>query len=165
LSPGTLARRSAPVQSNLDLAFIQFGPITAGRAQSFFDFYANDYNFASIRTSDTRLNLLAYTATFGSGFSATVSLEDRVEREVTARGNFTAGGQQYPDLVGTLNITQGWGAAQLSGAIFERKYAGLAVRRWRRRFQQDWLRPSGWREDQPADARRWRRTLAAGCLR
>jgi hypothetical protein len=110
------------VSSNLDKGFIQFGPVTAGRAQSFFDFYATVHNYGPIRGSDMAANLLAYTATFGSGVSATVSLEDRVEREVTP-GNFTAGGQQYPDLVGSLNITQGWGAAQLSGAIFERNTA------------------------------------------
>ncbi|CAM5220350.1 Porin OS=Bosea thiooxidans OX=53254 GN=ARD30_00495 PE=3 SV=1 [Bosea thiooxidans] len=61
---------------NLDKAFVQFGPITAGKAQSFYDFYANDYGFSVVRTSDRSPNLLAYTATFGGGFSATLSLED-----------------------------------------------------------------------------------------
>jgi len=104
--------------SNLDKGFIQFGPITAGRAQSFFDFYATVHNYGPIRSSDTAVNLLAYTATFGSGFSATISLEDRSERQVV--GNFVSGGQTYPDIVGSLNLTQGWGSAQLSGAVFER---------------------------------------------
>jgi hypothetical protein len=105
----------------LDKAFIQFGPVTAGRAQSFFDFYADAHNYGPIRGSDLSANLLAYTATFGSGFSATISLEDRAEREIGAgAGNFVAGGQQYPDLVGSLNIAQGWGSAQLSAAVFER---------------------------------------------
>lgn len=137
--PGSFRTTSSTGSSpNLDLAFIQFGPITAGRAQSFFDFYANDYNFASTRTSDTRLNLLAYTATFGSGFSATISLEDRVSgtsnRELPgvtftptlAGGVFGSAivqGQDYPDLIGSLRVDQGWGSAQLSGAIGQRKYA------------------------------------------
>lgn len=116
--------------SNLDLAFIQFGPITAGRAQSFFDFYANDFGFSTIRTADSRLNLLAYTATFGSGFSATVSLEDRNtgtgQRENGAFGRFTGagltlGGQDFPDIVASLRVDQGWGSAQLSGAFTQRK--------------------------------------------
>ncbi|MFN3671802.1 MAG: porin, partial [Bosea sp. (in: a-proteobacteria)] len=109
--------------SNLDKGFVQFGPVTAGRAQSFFDFYADTHNYGPIRGSDMTSNLLAYTATFGSGFSATISLEDQAERSVAnaAIGNFAAGGQSYPDLVGSLNLTQGWGSAQLSGAIFERK--------------------------------------------
>jgi hypothetical protein len=104
--------------SNLDKAFVQFGPVTAGRAQSFFDFYADTHNYGPIRGSDLTANLLAYTATFGSGFSATLSLEDRSERQVV--GNFVSGGQTYPDIVGSLNLTQGWGSAQLSGAVFER---------------------------------------------
>lgn len=112
--------------SNFDKGFIQFGPVTAGRAQSFFDFYADTHNYGPIRGSDMTSNLLAYTATFGGGFSATLSLEDRSERQVV--GNFTTGGQTYPDIVGSLNLTQGWGSAQLSGAIFERNAQSNLVR-------------------------------------
>lgn len=123
--------------SNLDLAFIQFGPITAGRAQSFFDFYANDLTFSTVRTADSRLNLLAYTATFGSGFSATISLEDRITgtggREngvVSPGGVSTLLGTNFPDLVASLRVDQGWGSAQLSGAITQRSVnnAALGVR-------------------------------------
>jgi len=128
---------STSTGSLLDLAFVQFGPITAGRAQSFFDFYASDLNFASIRTADSRVNLLAYTATFGSGFSATISAEDRtsgtVGRELpgVAFNPLVGGGaaaafvqgQDYPDLIASLRVDQGWGSAQLSGAIGQRKYA------------------------------------------
>ncbi|WP_439498774.1 porin [Bosea sp. (in: a-proteobacteria)] len=115
-------RRIGVANSQLDKAFIQFGPITAGRAQSFFDFYADALNYGPIRGSDLSANLLAYTATFGSGFSATLSLEDRAEREVL--GPYTAGGSDYPDVIGALNVTQGWGSAQLSGAVFQRNARG-----------------------------------------
>jgi hypothetical protein len=121
----TTARGAAGGQSfNLDKALIQFGPITAGRAQSFFDAYADDLNWGPIRGSDATVNLLAYTATFGGGFSATFSLEDRAEREtIIANGVGIAGaaytGQTYPDLVGSLNVAQGWGSFQLSGAVFQ----------------------------------------------
>ncbi len=129
---------STVATSNVDLAFVQFGPITAGRAQSFFDFYASDFNFFSIRTADTRLNLLAYTATFGSGFSATISLEDRVSGTGTGGGRdlgvgslagatLVRQGQDYPDLIGSLRVDQGWGSAQLSGAIGNRKGATAAA--------------------------------------
>ena len=136
--PG-LNRGVAGTTSLLDLAFVQFGPITAGRAQSFFDFYASDLNFASIRTADSRVNLLAYTATFGSGFSATVSLEDRtsgtVGRELggvafnpaavpfVGGGSIITQGQDYPDLIASLRVDQGWGSAQLSGMVGQRKYS------------------------------------------
>lgn len=120
---------------SLDKGFIQFGPITAGRAQSFFDFYANDLGFSSLRGSDNSPNLLAYTATFGSGFSATISLEDRLAgRNAIARnalgfngGAVTLEGSQYPDVVGALNVTQGWGSAQLSGAIGQRNVASVPL--------------------------------------
>lgn len=109
------------VASNLEKGFIQFGPITAGRAQSFFDFYADSLNYGPIRGSDLSANLLAYTATFGSGFSATISLEDRSEREVALFAPvLSSAGNRYPDIVGSLNVTQGWGSAQLSGAVFDR---------------------------------------------
>jgi len=105
---------------NLDKGFVQFGPITAGKAQSFFDFYANDLGFSVVRTSDRSPTLLAYTATFGSGFSATLSLEDP-----STVGQLTPVGRAYdgmtmPDIVASLRVEQGWGAAQLSGVISNR---------------------------------------------
>jgi hypothetical protein len=106
-------------QLNIAAAFIQFGPITAGRAQSFFDFYADALNWGpAARGSDATVNLLAYTATFGGGFSATLSLEDGTERQVNAAG-FNPAGATYPDVVGQLNLTQAWGSAQLSGAFHQ----------------------------------------------
>ena len=62
----------------LDKAFIQFAGFTAGRAASFFDFYAaaNEIIGASFGSNVSSTNLFAYTATFGGGFSATISIED-----------------------------------------------------------------------------------------
>lgn len=109
----------------LDKAFIQFGPITAGRAQSFFDFYANDLNWGLLRGSDASTQLFAYTATFGSGFSATLSAEDGAERRFNTFDNVpfgpvvSTGGNRMPDIVANLNVTQGWGSAQLSGVLHQ----------------------------------------------
>ncbi|MEE7478303.1 porin [Methylobacterium hispanicum] len=63
---------------NTDKAFIQFAGFTAGRASSFYDFYAHDFEIiASSMSSDVAsTNLAAYTATLGNGFSATISMED-----------------------------------------------------------------------------------------
>src|SRR3954453_10979785 len=81
----------------LDKAFIQFAGVTAGRATSFFDFYANDLGWFGIGGGSDRAstNLLAYTASFGSGWSATLSLEDPVERRypvITNLGTAANGG-------------------------------------------------------------------------
>jgi Porin subfamily len=67
---------------NVDKAFIQFAGLTAGRASSFFDFYAHDFEFtgATAGSDVFSTNLLAYTATLGNGLSATLSVEDPVFR-------------------------------------------------------------------------------------
>jgi hypothetical protein len=67
---------------NVDKAFIQFAGLTAGRASSFFDFYAHDFEIAGATAGSDifSTNLLAYTATIGNGLSATISIEDPVFR-------------------------------------------------------------------------------------
>ncbi|TCO12111.1 porin-like protein, partial [Camelimonas lactis] len=62
----------------IDKAFIQFAGLTAGRATSFYDFYQTDIELTnfSITSNASSTNLLAYTAKFGNGFSATISMED-----------------------------------------------------------------------------------------
>lgn len=106
----------------LDRAFIQWAGITAGRTQSFFDFYASDLNwgagFLSTAGSDKVTDVLAYTATFGSGFSATISVEDRAARNINADW-YDVAGQRMPDIVGALRVDQDWGSAQLSGALHQ----------------------------------------------
>ena len=63
---------------NTDKAFVQFAGFTAGRASSFFDFYAHDFEIqaGTLGSDVASTNLAAYTATLGNGFSATVSMED-----------------------------------------------------------------------------------------
>ena len=65
-----------------DKAFIQFAGLTAGRASSFYDFYAHDFEFyGGTAGSDAySTNLLAYSATLGNGFTATLSVEDPIFR-------------------------------------------------------------------------------------
>ena len=78
---------------NVDKAFIQFAGLTAGRAASFYDFYAHDFEIigTSLGSDVASTNLLAYTATFGNGFSATVSIEDPTFRKNPLFGTATAG--------------------------------------------------------------------------
>ncbi len=113
----------------LDKAYIQWAGITAGRISSFFDFYATALNFgsgymASLGSDNGSVNVLAYTATFGNGFSATIALEDRsaVVRSVfgsrdDGRTADVLGGQRMPSIVGNIRVDQGWGSAQLSGVV------------------------------------------------
>ena len=118
---------SAANAENFDLnkAFIQFAGITAGITSSFFDFYANGLNWGGLPTgSDTYAVdpvVFAYTASFGSGFSATISLEDPNARQTTggAASALAYAGDRMPDVVGNLRVDQAWGSAQLSGAVHQ----------------------------------------------
>ncbi|WP_237477466.1 porin [Lichenibacterium dinghuense] len=111
--------------------FIQFAGITAGRVQSFFDFYADNYNYEGIANSDLAQNVFAYTYQVGGGLAATFSIEDRNARNLPQNvGNILGGpnavssaaryaGETIPDLVGVLRYDQGWGSAQLSAAYHD----------------------------------------------
>lgn len=111
--------------AELDRAFVRFAGLTAGRTQSYFDFYTNDYNFGSLLVSDFSTQVLAYTVEWGAGFSASLALEDGIERQFYNGPNgpdfpgqgFSTAGERVPDLVGQLLVEQDWGKAQLSGAI------------------------------------------------
>lgn len=77
---------------NADKAFIQFAGLTAGRASSFFDFYAHDFEMiAATAGSDTySTNLLAYTATLSNGITLTGSMEDPTYRRFPVFGSGAA---------------------------------------------------------------------------
>ncbi len=128
--------------SQLDKGFIQFAGITAGRAQSFFDFDAQSHELLTntVANSNQVTEMFAYTYAFGKGFSATISVEDAIERRIGDNG-FTAGlttaagnqlnptatrsgylayaGETIPDIVANLRIDQDWGSAQISGAYHQ----------------------------------------------
>ena len=138
---GTGADFAGRAQTNVDfLAFVQFAGFTAGRTTSFYDYYNLDFNWIGTPGNGINViaggtNLFAYTATFGQGFSATLSVEDSIERRqlvlngrnglvaagnipLTTRGSFY-GGAQTPDIIGNVRWEQGWGSAQVSAALHE----------------------------------------------
>ena len=118
----------------LDRGFIQFAGITAGRVQSFFDFYADNYNYEGIANSDQSTNVFAYTYNVGGGLSATLSIESHEVRSdpignisgydgfgpnLNVTNSAIYGGSQIPDIVGVIRYDQAWGSAQLSGAYHQ----------------------------------------------
>ena len=123
--------------TNVNQAFVQFAGLTAGRTVSFFthpDLPAP--NFGDLRFDDptnAEVSLLAYTFSFGNGFSATLSLEDGLSRRVNnnldfplfgtgtvfAPIPFTYAGQRIPDVIANVRYTGSWGGAQLSGALHQ----------------------------------------------
>jgi hypothetical protein len=95
---GADAFNRAQTFANADKAFIQFGGLTAGRASSFFDFYAHDIEMiGGTHASDNySTNLIAYTARLPEGFSLTGSLEDPTFRRQPIFGTGAAVGAFTP---------------------------------------------------------------------
>ena len=103
----------------LDKAFVQIAGFTAGRIASFYDFYANALNMNGAMGSDrSSIMALAYTASFGNGFSGTISLEDPNSASVVS-SNYVQAGESMPDIVANLRVDQSWGSAQLSGVLHQ----------------------------------------------
>jgi Porin subfamily len=134
-------------------AFIQFAGFTMGKAVSEFSTPWTGYPGGNLTSyliggqdDVTGINQLAYTASFGSGVSATISLEDsqgydQSQLLATSNGNGTAaswlsgtgtgnptgtgtygsfyGGAAVPDIVGQVRVDQAWGLFQASVAAHD----------------------------------------------
>jgi hypothetical protein len=122
---------------NITQAFVQFGGLTAGRVTSFFsNADLPTGHFGTLRFDDAPdVTVLAYTFSFGNGFSATLSLEDGLERRNNVFGAFgdlpvdpiIYAGQRVPDVVANIKYAGTWGGAQLSGAVHQVRSDNLFV--------------------------------------
>jgi hypothetical protein len=123
----------------VNTGYVTWAGLTAGKAQSFYSFIGGGDNWNNFFSPDRKgfnePNLLAYTASFGGGFTATLSAESQgtagssgggtnMTGGYSSGGNgpvvagpTTFGGQRWPDIVGALHVKQGWGEAQVSGVI------------------------------------------------
>ena len=99
-------------------AYIQAGGFTMGHVGSYFSNNSGAGEFDGPGASGGTGPLFAYTYAGGNGFSATLSLEDRDKRELTA-GNFTYGGKTAPDVVAAMSISQGWGSLKATGVVHQ----------------------------------------------
>ena len=107
----------------LERAFIRFAGLTAGvSSENFTVMPGYMYTDMPYARYPNGVKQLAYTATFGSGFSATLAIESRGDI------NYSNGASQYSydnrpndgyDLVGNVRYDAAWGFAQLSGAVGE----------------------------------------------
>ncbi|NVN86071.1 MAG: porin [Rhodopseudomonas sp.] len=122
-------------------AFIQFAGFTIGKAVSQFDapwsgYPGNNTSYLLGGYDDvTGINQIAYTAQFGNGVSASISVEDPVTYTQSALYNVSGmtaagvasgvygtnsyAGAQVPDIVGQLRVDQAWGLFQLSAAAHQ----------------------------------------------
>jgi hypothetical protein len=112
----------------LNRAYVTWAGLTAGKANSFFAFTGGGFGYANFFSPDrqgfNQPDLVAYTASFGGGFAATISIESAE----AGTGPFASGGSQggylgsavqggarIPDIVGALSYNGAWGRAQVSG--------------------------------------------------
>ena len=156
VTPFNNPNNSPPSQNNTppaaplgwwDRGFIEFAGFTVGKQRSFFDMFdpVSSYTYGNPRTTgDTDLTgviMAGYTARFGAGWSASVSVEDpnghnkfgvcdassacwAINGIVTTDNglsgqSFSARGLNMPDVVGNLRVDQPWGYLGLSGAVHQ----------------------------------------------
>ena len=129
----------------LNTGYLTWAGITAGKAQSFYSFVGGGDNWANFASPDQKgfnePDLIAYTASFGGGFTATIAAQSQgqnaqggasgggtdfggpnygnIGTSALSPSLITFGGQKWPDFVGALHVKQGWGEAQVSGVIHD----------------------------------------------
>jgi hypothetical protein len=121
LSTNTTGGDNAANQFDANRAFIQWAGFTFGRAQSFFDFYSQAalgyLGFTpNSDTGDGGKEVMAYTAQFGNGFSASISAESRRNTQIV-----NIGAPNLDGFVGTTTVLNAGVAAAcgtLSGGSF-----------------------------------------------
>lgn len=120
--------------ATIETAYIRFAGFTVGQNWSNFSFMPI-YWFHTVWQGGgfpTGVRQLAYTATFGNGFSATLALENAAELLSSAAPNtlganpFTATGaiagpvaQRLPTVVANVRVDQSWGSAMVSGLVHQ----------------------------------------------
>ncbi|MBV9562540.1 MAG: porin [Bradyrhizobium sp.] len=145
---GNVAPGSAPNNANAGAvaggtlgvyyAYIQFAGFTIGKAISQFSAPWTNYpgnNFDGLVGGGgdvTGVNQFTYTAEFGQGVSAAISVQDPTAYYQAGVNNLSAGGlfgaSDYagtiaPDIVGMVRIDQAWGMVQFSAAAHDNHVA------------------------------------------
>lgn len=115
----------------IQYAFIQFAGFTAGTANSFFDFGSNYLTISVASNPWTWTNVFAYTANFGNGLSATISLEDAsTTRTGTLNTDANIAHYVSPDIVANIRLDQAWGSAQVMAAAHQLRFNADQVWGW-----------------------------------
>jgi hypothetical protein len=156
---------------NSNRAFIQLAGFTFGVSQSFFDLFpapAVSYFGGMIQpsndTGDGGQTVTAYTAQFGGGFSATLSLEAPRNTNVYNVGLVAPGtnilttpltnaaiSTRYPDVVANLRLDAAWGTAQVMGAIHDASglYYGTTTSTGAPDYAMGWVVGAGFKFNAP----------------
>lgn len=113
--------------------FVQFGPITAGVTDSFFNYDLSESALSPVGDRATRTPTFAYTASLGNGLSVTLAAEDpTVSEGVGGSTNAITSGtgsawsrrsNQVPDGVLAVRLVQAWGKLQASAVVSQQRFA------------------------------------------
>src|ERR1700677_520582 len=131
----------------LNLAYVTWAGITAGKAPSFFSFVGGGAGWANFFSPDqqgfNQPDVLAYTASFGGGYSASIAIQSPGGNGFSGGGtdfngvsgtnfivhpigvDYTFNGQSQPDIVANVKLSQGWGSALLGGVAHEVDVTGF----------------------------------------
>jgi hypothetical protein len=123
---GTATSTGAGV--TLEAAFIRFAGFTFGASRDNFVMMPSlTYGAGHWGSFANGAKQLAYTHSFGGGFSATIALQDLAD---TGGGNYQQNGisgstgvapryvyNSVPNIVGRLELEQGWGGVAIAGAV------------------------------------------------
>ena len=108
---------------SMERAFIRFAGLTAGVATENFTAMPGTYFGNMWASFSSGVKQLAYTATFGSGFSATIALESRGDFPFNGGTTLANPGQANTQpgnglqFVGNIHAEQSWGFVHLAGAV------------------------------------------------
>ncbi|MDP2354720.1 MAG: porin, partial [Beijerinckiaceae bacterium] len=109
----------------LEAAFIRFAGFTFGATRDNFAMMPSlTYGAGHWGSFANGAKQIAYTHSFGGGFSATIALQDLLDTQATTYqvNGSVPGTPRYaynslPNLVGRLDLQQGWGAVSIAGAV------------------------------------------------
>ncbi|SFO10547.1 Porin subfamily protein [Cohaesibacter marisflavi] len=99
-----------------DKAYLQLGGLYAGLTDSIVDFNAGLY-YDDFGIGHGDLQTIGYVASLGNGVSATIALE-----EYNGTGIAGLAGMTAPSLAARLAVKQGWGSANVAGAVYQSRY-------------------------------------------
>ncbi len=117
---------STSAGSTLESAYIRFAGFTFGASRDNFAMMPSlTYGAGHWGSFANGAKQIAYTANFGGGFSATIALQDLADTQSASTfqvdgsvpGNARYVYNSLPNIVGRLDLQQGWGELSLAGAV------------------------------------------------
>jgi hypothetical protein len=123
--PDVTVANSTSAGTTLEAAFIRFAGFTFGASRDNFAMMPSlTYGAGHWGSFANGAKQIAYTHSFGGGFSATIAVQDLMDTQANAfqvdasvPGTARYAYNSLPNIVGRLDLEQGWGSVSLAGAV------------------------------------------------